>query len=801
MNKIPRYNSNLAYLVLAFVLISTLLAGKGIEVSAAPLPIEISNCSQLQGMKNNLSGHYVLVNPIDCTATTGWNGGLGFEPVGNISNEFNGILDGAGHVINGLYINRSTDYYIGLFGYTGSQSEFRDIYLEGVNVTGKENVGGLVGSNQGTITNVSSSGSVNATLGTVGGLVGYNNADVNQSHSSAIVGGAVDIHYAGGLVGENRGMLYQAYASGTVTGKEGVGGLVGSNTTGTISQCYATGTVNGNNGKSGGLVGQNQYNNAVIIDSYATGTVNGGSGAYAAAGGLLGSNGGTGWGTETVDNSYSIGKVSGDNTGGLVGKNYNSANTITDSYWDTQTSLVGTSDAGVGKTTAEMFQQANFAGWDFSGIWSIEENRIYPWHKWQPESFSALVTCQESGQQNFLWDSSDAWGIVRQCTIDVPTNGQVLISADATLAYHNGEYEARAGIGIDNPVGDFNTDRWVSVYDHPPGGGWNSLALSTVKPLSPGTHTIYLVVTRYSGAPTAAVKIWDSTLSAIFIPTPEADLLTCEASGDNTWTTTSSDFGVIRQCTLNLPAHGWVYITADGTADLANLNYEALFNLGIDSMDGDLRIDRWLDVYDDPSGDTDTTLTLAGLLPASAGEHTFYLLGKRFSGPGTVEVYDSTLNVLYIPAPSITTTSCSVVNNNTWTSTSNLFSVVRQCTIDVPEDSQVFISANASMHWFNLHSTAHFQLSIDDSNSGDATADRFVDLNTDGVNPNDKGMALTRLQPVSAGTHTFYLLGKRNSGNGTVGVYDSTLSVIVLRDPPVPVPLEHNIYVPLILTR
>ena len=190
MNKITRGNSSLAYLVLAFVLISTLLAGKGVGVSAAPLPIEISNCSQLQAMKNNLSGHFVLVNPIDCTATGGWNGGLGFEPVGNTSNEFNGILDGAGHVINGLYINRSADYYIGLFGYTGSQAEFRDIHLEGVNVTGKMNVGGLVGSNNGTITNASSAGSVIATLGTVGGLVGYqNNSPIINSYSTGNVSG------------------------------------------------------------------------------------------------------------------------------------------------------------------------------------------------------------------------------------------------------------------------------------------------------------------------------------------------------------------------------------------------------------------------------------------------------------------------------------------------------------------------------------------------------------------------------------------------------------------------------------
>jgi len=790
-------------LFMAIVLLSTFLTGQGKSAWATPLPAPaptmIHNCSQLQAMKNNLSGHYMLANSIDCSGTSGWNGGKGFEPIGDSTNNFEGLLEGKGHVISGLYINRTTDWQIGLFGYTGSASEVTGVHLEGVNIAGQQQVGGLVGNNQGSVTNASSSGSVSATQGAVGGLVGYNGSTINLGSASAIVSGAVDVFYAGGLVGENRGMISRSHASGIVSGEEGIGGLVGTNISGTVSQCFAMGTVNGGNGKSGGLVGSNQYNNAAIVDSYSTGTVNGGSGAYAAAGGLLGVNGGTGWGTEMVDNSYSVGKVSGDDAGGLVGWNANAASTITDSFWDLQTSGVATSQGGIGKNTNQMFQQANYVDWDFNSIRSIREGMIYPWHQWQPETFSELVSCEASGQQDFRWTSSDAWGVVRQCTLEVPTSGQVFISTDATVAYHDGEFEALARIGIDDPDGDPNIERWVSVFDHPPGGGWNSLALSTVKPLSPGTHTISLLIKRVEGAAGTTVKVWDSTLSAIFVPTPEPDLLSCEASGNSTWLTASSSFGVMRQCKLKVPSHGWVYISADATADLDDFYYEAQFRLGIDTTEGDSRIDRWLDVYDDSSGDTDTTVTLAGLLPVPAGEHTFYLLGRRFNGTGSVRVNDSTLNVLYFPAPSITTASCSVINNHTWTTTSNLFSVVRQCSIDVPEDSQVFISANASLHWFNLHSTGQFQLSIDNSNTGDAAADRFVDLNTDGTNENDKGMALTRLLPISKGLHTFYLLGRRFSGNGTVGVYDPTLNVLVLREPPEPEPEMHEIYVPLIV--
>jgi hypothetical protein len=37
---------------------------------------------------------------------------------------------------------------------------------------------------------------------------------------------------------------------------------------------------------------------------------------------------------------------------------------------------------------------------------------------------------------------------------------------------------------------------------------------------------------------------------------------------------------------------------------------------------------------------------------------------------------------------------------------------------------------------------------------------------------------LSVLKPVTAGTHTFYFLGKRYSGTATVLVYDPTLTVI-----------------------
>jgi hypothetical protein len=73
--------------------------------------------------------------------------------------------------------------------------------------------------------------------------------------------------------------------------------------------------------------------------------------------------------------------------GGLVGGNY--YGTITDSYWDIETSdepnMCGSQpygtgcDPNYGKTTAQMHQQSTFEGWDFINVWNIGENQTYPY--------------------------------------------------------------------------------------------------------------------------------------------------------------------------------------------------------------------------------------------------------------------------------------------------------------------------------------------------------------------------------------------------------------------------------------
>ncbi len=169
-----------------------------------------------------------------------------------------------------------------------------------------------------------------------------------------------------------------------VTGEVYVGGLVGHNHDGSLSNCHSTGNVAGHT-HVGGLVGINE---GTVSDSYATGSVTGSD----VTGGLVGQNY-----DATVSNSYSTGNVSGSTrVGGLVGVNWDEG-TVTDSFWDTETSGQSTSDGGTGKTTAQMKNIATFSGaaWNIiavanpdtrnpSYIWNIVDDETYPFLSWQP---------------------------------------------------------------------------------------------------------------------------------------------------------------------------------------------------------------------------------------------------------------------------------------------------------------------------------------------------------------------------------------------------------------------------------
>ena len=364
-----------------------------------------------------------------------WNGGTGWFPIGDFEDDsstgFSATFEGGGHTISNLYINRGDPTRLGLFGWVESNGTIGRIGLVSVDVTGAIPagqtgwVGSLAGINSGTITNSYATGRVTANNSYTGGLAGRSSGTISGSHAAVnvtlgVTGDDHDttrgtlIHSGGGLIGGGSGTVTNSSATGDVTGNVsqrfgGFGGLAGGTCGDVITNSYATGNVSGSATGSGhvsvgGLVGSNSSGN--ISNSYATGglagipssanagpqgdaiinLVEGDAGAFITASYSEISE------TDQGDTASVPNRVTGSgnaDVGGLVGDAVTCvldeiplpAPTVTDSYWDTQTSGQSSSAGGIGKTTGELQSPASntgiYASWD-PAVWDFGTSSQYP---------------------------------------------------------------------------------------------------------------------------------------------------------------------------------------------------------------------------------------------------------------------------------------------------------------------------------------------------------------------------------------------------------------------------------------
>lgn len=109
-------------------------------------------------------------------------------------------------------------------------------YAEGT-IIGGNDVGGLVGMNtDGKVRNSYASVTVEGEGNNIGGLVGFNSlSDVRNSYASGAVTGTDNV---GGLVGRNNGSVKRSYASGPVTSAGSSGGISGITVEGEVQGSY-----------------------------------------------------------------------------------------------------------------------------------------------------------------------------------------------------------------------------------------------------------------------------------------------------------------------------------------------------------------------------------------------------------------------------------------------------------------------------------------------------------------------------------------------------------------------------------
>ncbi len=414
---------------------------------------------ELHCMRERPGEAYALGNDIDASGTPAWHSERGFKPVGTTGTPFTGTFDGEGHTITGLTINRGSESFVGVFGST-SGATIRDVTIEDATVNAASQVGVVVGG-------------------------AYDGTEVKDVHVTGEIGSnsSTQNWIAGGIVGSlnnGAGTVQQSTADVDVSGKNAVGGLVGTSI-GSISNSHATGTVTGNmiwncasnDGNlnnsdddvecnpdgtiiddssniaeasetfTGGLVGETS---GTISNSSATGTVYGSrtrfwSGYYdkdSLAGGLVG----TTWGGATIQNSFAMGDVRlnpNDPTaypkpgysGGLLGEGGNTV--ITDSYARGDVSgsrygagLIGYYWASGGNSVQRVYATGTVTSDTKHGLirsWSADSSNINNAY-WDKESGTSptgastsygtpLTTDEMTGDaaRTNMWDTGQWWYI------------------------------------------------------------------------------------------------------------------------------------------------------------------------------------------------------------------------------------------------------------------------------------------------------------------------------------------------------------------------------------------------------
>lgn len=235
-------------------------------------PYQIATPTQMQAVgadPNFWDDHFVLIADLDMSNFDGIGSNPAYNIIGTIDQPYIRTFDGQDHAIVNLSITAEASY-AGLFGVAGNAAmEIKNIHLINPNIVSTSSIGtgALVGRLfDGLLTDCSVEGGQVSSDNRSGGMLGVN------SH----------------LFGDDSGTLLRCRTNSTVIGNRLSGGLVGLNIGGTISECFATGSVHDNrlDGAAGGLVGENILSIGIISQCYATGNVTGNN----VLGGLVGSN-------------------------------------------------------------------------------------------------------------------------------------------------------------------------------------------------------------------------------------------------------------------------------------------------------------------------------------------------------------------------------------------------------------------------------------------------------------------------------------------------------------------------------
>ncbi|MDD2798020.1 MAG: hypothetical protein PHV20_05450 [Bacteroidales bacterium] len=269
------------------------------------------------------ANNYSLISHCNNYATFAFTGGQSGGVVGTCASDLAVNVNRKDNILVEYCINKSTNGVVGA----------------------KNDNGGVVGLNYGTVRYCAHEGNIKSTIMRMGGVVGANYAVVERCYTSGVVAleNVTTAYNSGGLLGfgSQYSILRDSYFCGDMSGL--------------------------NENRAAALVGQYSNQNSgqtsiEIRNCYIVGVLS------TNAGFIVGNNNGYGWNT-----SLTNGKITGiyHEEGASITKNSgNEAGSIAQ-Y------------AGVSETLSptNMKLKASFVGWDFDTIWTIDETSSYPYFK------------------------------------------------------------------------------------------------------------------------------------------------------------------------------------------------------------------------------------------------------------------------------------------------------------------------------------------------------------------------------------------------------------------------------------
>lgn len=291
------------------------------NMGASPYPIyTLRQLQKMYGGTYEVPNVFEVQNDIDATPTLEWNWDetlgvyRGFDPI----DTDNLTLHAGYHMISNLYINRSDEDNVGLFG-SCAYLTLEKVVLNNIDITGKGAVGGLLGSGLrwwNIISKCIASGSIVGASG-VGGLIG-------------------------GISGDATAKLEKSQFTGTVTGDAFVGGLIGSSNI-SINDCYCQGVAEAVDNLAG-LIGN-------VSGGYIVRCL---SAVYVKL---------------SPGNNYNYGAIYASNTPIDM--------PLVSSFWDSDVCSEITVD-DYARTTVQLQNRDTFPDWDFDIVWSIIQFQDYP---------------------------------------------------------------------------------------------------------------------------------------------------------------------------------------------------------------------------------------------------------------------------------------------------------------------------------------------------------------------------------------------------------------------------------------